>query len=98
MMEAKYPLSPGFHKDAISTSQEAAESMEVMAGTVRSKVAEVYRSGRYTADEVAGILGLSILTVRPRVSELVAQGKLRDTGRRRRNASHKWAAVLEVIV
>ena len=50
-----------------------------------------------TADEVAGRLGLSILSVRPRISELTRLGKVRDSGHRRRNTSGKnaivWAAI-----
>ena len=40
-----------------------------------------------TADEVAELLGRSVLAVRPRVSELYDIGLIRDSGERRRNAS-----------
>ena len=49
-----------------------------------------------TADALADQLALSILYVRPRVSELVKQCHLIPSGERGRNASgklaHKWTA------
>lgn len=45
-----------------------------------------------TADEVAGRLGMSILSIRPRLSELVRQGRIEPTGKRRSNASGHSAA------
>lgn len=41
----------------------------------------------------AGRLGLSILSVRPRITELARDGKVRDSGDRRHNASGKRAIV-----
>jgi DNA-directed RNA polymerase specialized sigma24 family protein len=49
-----------------------------------------------TADEVAEAMAVSLLTVRPRVSELHRTGKLRDTGMRRPTASGHSAVVWEV--
>ncbi len=46
-----------------------------------------------TADEVAYALKYSILTVRPRVSELYKLGLIVDSGLRRKNASGKNAIV-----
>ncbi|HVO01480.1 MAG TPA: hypothetical protein VMT54_04725 [Candidatus Cybelea sp.] len=48
--------------------------------------------GPMTADEVAETIGESILNVRPRVSELVKLGALRDSGIRGRNMSGHKAA------
>jgi len=57
----------------------------------------VEQSTGLTADEVAGRLGLSILSIRPRITELARLGKVRDSGERRRNGSGRkaivWAAV-----
>jgi DNA-binding transcriptional regulator GbsR (MarR family) len=50
------------------------------------------RSGPMTADEVAEAIGESILNVRPRVSELAKQGRVRDSGLRGVTASGHSAA------
>lgn len=49
-----------------------------------------------TADEIAYALGYSILTVRPRVSELNRMQKIADSGARRKNASGRNAIVWRV--
>ena len=64
---------------------------------IRSRVLEVFRSNSIvglTADQAAERLGLSILTVRPRCSELVQMAKLEKTEITRMNASGKKARVL----
>lgn len=91
-----YPDSPGFK--ARETSAQAADEMAECAPTLRSKcLVALERSMGLTADEVAGRLGVSILAIRPRISELTRLGKVRDSGARRRNDSGKsaivWAAV-----
>jgi predicted ArsR family transcriptional regulator len=50
-----------------------------------------------TADELADRLDLSILYVRPRVSELVTRGDLASSGQRGRNASGKRATKWMVV-
>lgn len=64
-----------------------------MAGkkiTVQDQVLSLLSTGaRMTCDEIAQSLGLGILTVRPRLTELQALGKVTDTGLRRRLASGK---------
>lgn len=91
-----YPNSPGFK--ARDTAMEAALAVAETAPILRAKcLAILERSRGLTADEVAGRLGASILSIRPRISELTRLGKVRDSGERRRNASGKkaivWAAV-----
>lgn len=91
-----YPDAPGFK--ARDTAAEAAEAMRDTAPVLRARCLSVLeRSNGLTADEVAGRLGVSILSVRPRVSELTRLGKVRDSGDRRANVSGKraivWAAV-----
>lgn len=91
-----YPHAPGAQKR--ETSQEAAASAVDAAPQLRAKaLAVLEHSNGLTADEVAGRLGLSILSIRPRVTELSRLGKVRDTGNRRLNVSGRraivWAAV-----
>ena len=50
-----------------------------------------------TADEIADRLDLSILYVRPRVSELVTRGDLAPSGLSGRNASGKCAKKWRVV-
>lgn len=91
-----YPDAPGFK--ARDTSSASAEAMVDTAPILRARcLAALERSNGLTADEVAGRLGASILSVRPRISELTRLGKVRDSGDRRHNVSGKraivWAAV-----
>lgn len=47
-----------------------------------------------TADEIAEIVGETVLAIRPRLSELKKLGKIEPTGERGKNASgqsaHRW--------
>lgn len=87
-----YPHTPG--AKARDTAFEAAEEIASKAPIIRARCLKVLEhSNGLTADEVAGRLGLSILTVRPRITELSRDGKVRDSGDRRRNASGKRAIV-----
>jgi hypothetical protein len=89
-----YPTSPGWK--GAETSRAAAESIN--ASVLRGKVLRIYElRGPCTADEAAEALHTSILSIRPRVTELKALGKLVDTGIRRPNRSGRSAAVLKVI-
>lgn len=90
-----YPAVPG-HK----TSGTSAESAARMAGTseaMRLRCLAVLKSYQYTADELAEHLGLSILSIRPRVSELKALKQIVATGARRPNSSGHNATVWRAI-
>jgi hypothetical protein len=92
----KYPHGPGFKKTA--TSKAAANSIAVYAATKRHHVLiEFVAAGRQglTPDTCAKALNLSVLTVRPRCTELLAAGLLIPTGERRQNESGMSAAVLK---
>jgi len=94
-LELRYPNTPGYKEE--DTSKAAAEAMEPNALTIRLKITESLGwVGDQTADEVAGRLGLSVLAVRPRFSELLARGSIRDTGIRRANISGKSAKVWRI--
>ena len=89
-----YPASPGFKED--TTSREAAASMADAAPKLRDKCKRALSLGPATADEVAGRLGLSILAVRPRITELHRLGAIQPTGERRANDSGRQAKVWQV--
>jgi hypothetical protein len=52
--------------------------------------------GGATADEVVKDLNLSVLSVRPRVSELKRLGEIKPTGGRRKNESGMTATVWQI--
>lgn len=86
-----YPHAPGFKRQG--TSAEAAKAVKSRAATLRDEVLQVLARAALTADEVAERLGESVLSVRPRLSELSARGLIAETGARRQNASGKMASV-----
>ena len=88
-----YPESPGWKTNKPETSKAAARAVRSAAATLRDQVEQALRAAELTADEVAEALGKSVLSVRPRVTELFKQGKVEDTGERRKNASGHSAAV-----
>lgn len=90
-----YPEVPGHKRQ--DTSAAAAMAMESSAGTIRSRCLRCLDGRDLTADEVADILNLSILTVRPRMTELLRMGKIEDSGLRRFNASGKKAIVWKKV-
>ena len=79
------------------TSFNAAVRAAVNARNVRDRVAAVLAErGPMTADEIAAVLGLSILTVRPRVTDLNKAGRIEDTGARRQTGSGNAAIVWRI--
>ena len=89
-----YPDAAGFK--ASGTSQDAATRADRFAGNLREvSYAVIVAAGARgaTADEVATRLGKSVLAIRPRVSELVAQKRIETSGERRTNTSGMTADV-----
>ena len=86
-----YPESPGSQNT--DTSREAARSMDSDASTLRCQCIAALAYKNLTADEIAETVGESILTIRPRVTELKAKGKVFDSGKRRPNQSGRNAIV-----
>lgn len=82
-----YPERAGFKAEG--TSQEAANAIEGsgQAARLRTAVLGWYARQDGTADECAAGLGESILSIRPRCSELLKQGRLYVTGLRRKSSS-----------
>lgn len=90
---ARYPKQPGHRRTA--TSKAAAESVKERAPTVRDKILTLLRTTTLTPDEAAKILNVSILTARPRFSELYRLGKIFRVGITRANESGVQADVWE---
>lgn len=85
----RYPQAPG-HRGG-DTSAAAAESMERAAPVLRQRCLDRLQLGPATADEIAAWLDQSVLSIRPRITELFQMGEIADTGERRPNASGRMA-------
>ncbi|MDB5733191.1 MAG: hypothetical protein JWQ03_3086 [Variovorax sp.] len=87
-----YPDHPG--AKARDTAFAAAEDAAPRAPRLRARAfAIIAKSNGLTADQVAARMGASILSIRPRITELTRLGLIRDCGERRLNASGKKAIV-----
>ena len=91
-----YPDAPGFKVSG--PSEQAAKTITGKAAKLRRAVLEQIAQypGGITADEVAKDLNLSVLSVRPRVSELRRNGEIEQTGGRRKNESGMTATVWRI--
>ena len=79
------------------TSHAAAKSLRRSElNELRLNVLAAIQACDRTADEVAEYLGLSVLTVRPRVTELKKMGLIVPTEKRRRNISGQTASVWRI--
>ena len=80
------------------TSEAAAEDMKSRAPLLRERTLEqLSNSTGLTADEIAANLGESILSIRPRVSELAKRGLVIKTDRTRLNHSGTAAIVWRAL-
>lgn len=89
-----YPDAPG-HRN-VDTSIAAALALAPKLGRLqRMTEAAIRDAAAYglTADELAARLGMDRCSIQPRTSELRRKGLIRDSGRRRRNATGKLAIV-----
>jgi hypothetical protein len=91
---ARYPHGPGFKRHG--TSSAAARHVADTAARLRMDVLREFAAREGTADQIAKRIQRSPLSVRPRVSELSALGKIEPTGERRKNESGMTAAVWRV--
>ena len=91
-----YPNAPGFKVSG--PSEQAAEAMGGTANKMRAAVLAQLAQypGGATADKIVKDLYLSVLSVRPRVSELNRTGKIKQTGTRRKNESGMTATVCRI--
>lgn len=91
-----YPESAGFKNKAEAPSKQAAREITPSARQIRDQCYKLLKEYPMTADEVAGVLGASVLYIRPRISELYAKGLIEDSLVRRTNNSGKSATVWKV--
>lgn len=73
--------------------QLAFDSIVDRAGLLRNKCLQALKDAALTADEVAERIGETVLSVRPRITELSQAGQVAKTTLRRPNASGRSAAV-----
>ena len=90
---SEYPDAPGFKTSG--PSEEAAHAIAGFAPTLRDRVLAAIGEAPQglTADVVACRLNKSVLSVRPRVSELHRLGEIRQSGARRKNVSGMTASI-----
>ena len=89
-----YPDAPG-HRN-VETSIAAAEALAPKLGRLQRMAETTIRSAGahgLTADELAARLDMVRWSIQPRTSELKSKGLIRDSGRRRPNATGKAAIV-----
>lgn len=97
MITQNYPNTPGWKTDQTETSREAARKETSRAGTLREACYDFLKGGPATADEAAKALEESVLSIRPRFSELNTKGRIKDGGQRRKNESGHKAVVWEIV-
>lgn len=97
--ERLYPHAPGY-KEA-ETSKAAAIAMKPRASKLRDRAMEQLQIETHygrgcTADELAERCKVTVLSMRPRITELNKLGLIEKSGIRRKNASgqtaHVWRA------
>jgi predicted ArsR family transcriptional regulator len=88
-----YPNDAGWKEE--TTSKAAAQ--EIDTETLRELVLDCLALTDLTADECAEMLHKSVLSIRPRFSELRAKGLIVPEGSRRLNKSGKKAIVWSCV-
>lgn len=91
-----YPYTPHARPGSPDTAFEAAEGMKGIATAREIAALQWLRSRKQnggTADEVAAALEWDKYSARPRLSTLRAQGKIDDSGERRKGSSGRSQAV-----
>ncbi len=77
-----YPNTCGYKEK--TTSMQMALNFEPQAETIRQEVLQLFKKSKdraFFADEIADILNMSILSIRPRVAELYKRGFIVEAGR-----------------
>ncbi len=88
-----YPATPGYKVDG--PSKDAAIAMIPTANTLRWRVFSAISNAPngLTTDECASLLNETVLSIRPRFTELAAGKWIEDSGKRRKNLSGRSATV-----
>jgi len=95
----KYTNYPGSRDNTPETSRNAAPPVDDIARTHRYKILEALKGETFglSSEGIAGKVGLTKYSVRPRISELVASGDVIETPFRQKNAEGRsiviWRAV-----
>ena len=95
---SQYPYSPSWKKQG--TSKDAAIAIKPKAETIRNRALGIIKNKKdygATTDEVADLLNLSILSVRPRFTELKLMKKIIETELKRKNSSGRLATVWRIV-
>ena len=94
-----YPLTAGYKEPEGASKEIAKRQSREALNFRRRKAMSFFRAypGGLTSDEVADLMNENILAIRPRVSELRAQGKIESTGQRRKSANGNASTVWRVI-
>lgn len=89
-----YPGSPGYKDRDTSrlAARHVASRVEALRAQAMTKLRLAGADG-LTADEAAEQLGETVLAIRPRFTELLRDGRIKDGGLRRRNESGRTAKV-----
>ena len=94
-----YPFGAGF-KELKGASERTAKTQNRELNNRRRQIALGFlrsHNNGLTSDEVADLMNESILSIRPRVSELRAQGKIESTGQRRKSVNGNGATVWRYV-
>lgn len=92
-----YPETAGF-KEKGGTSEQSAAEINRSAETIRNEIAKLFDKSNYlTPEGAASLLGLSILSVRPRFTELKLAGVIQKTNKTIRNSNNKSIRVWEKV-
>ena len=102
-----YPAAPGWKAQDTETSREAALAIKARAEAIRKSALKLLKEQPRTSDEVAVALRAPGMeeavfaefkrSVRPRISELKAEGLVEKTPERRPNSSGKSATVWRAV-
>lgn len=76
-----------------NTIREAKKRIDSRVEKLRALCLQALQNFESTADEVADMLDESVLSIRPRISELAHKGLITDSGIRRTNESGSLATV-----
>lgn len=93
--DTPYPYHPGSKTGG--TSAQAADAIAPRAGTLKALCLAEITKQIGAPDEIAQRLGRSVLSIRPRITELVQMGLVRKTGQKYTNISGQQADVYERV-